>query len=73
MQTTNKFSNFGFFAGSPRATARVQVDGNIDNCKDDDIEVSIEENIEEHTGTKKDNAEEDLIDKERIKNLVMTR
>jgi hypothetical protein len=27
--TTNKFSNFGFFAGSPRATATAGVKGNI--------------------------------------------
>jgi hypothetical protein len=27
--TTNKFSNFGFFAGSPRATAMAGVAGNI--------------------------------------------
>lgn len=31
MQTTNKFSNFGFFAaGSPRQTTLVDVHGNID-------------------------------------------
>jgi hypothetical protein len=27
--TTNKFSNFGFFAGSPRATTMAGVAGNI--------------------------------------------
>ena len=48
MQTTNKFSNFGFFAGSPRQTALVDVHGNIDSCKEDEIEVSIEEAIEEN-------------------------
>lgn len=48
MFTTNKFSNFGFFAGSPRQTALVDVHGNIDSCKEDEIEVSIEEAIEEN-------------------------
>ena len=48
MQTTNKFSNFGFFAGSPRQTALVDVHGNIDQSHEDEIEVSIEEAIEEN-------------------------
>ena len=61
MQTTNKFSNFGFFAGSPRQTTLVDVHGNIDQCKEDEIEVSIEEAIE-------DNIEQ--INKERIKSLT---
>ena len=46
--TTNKFSNFGFFAGSPRQTAHVDIDGNIEQSKEDEIEVSIEEAIEEN-------------------------
>lgn len=42
--TTNKFSNFGFFAGSPRATAVAGVQGNIDQAEDDEM---IEESIED--------------------------
>lgn len=45
--TLNKFSNFGFFAGSPRATHHVGDKGNIMQ-QDDEIEVSIEEAIEEN-------------------------
>lgn len=46
--TTNKFSNFGFFAGSPRATAMAGVAGNIAQYEADgyvDIEEAIEENL----------------------------
>ena len=48
--TTNKFSNFGFFAGSPRATHLVGVEGNIsdDGNKDNIVEFDIEEAIEEN-------------------------
>ena len=52
MHTTNKFSNFGFFAGSPRQTHLVNAQGNIDSCKEDEIEVSIEEAIEDNTQNK---------------------
>ena len=45
--TTNKFSNFGFFAGSPRATAMAGVKGNIGQYEADGI-VDIEEVIEEN-------------------------
>ena len=61
MLTTNKFSNFGFFAGSPRKTALVDVHGNIDSCKEDEIEVSIEEAIEENIAQ---------INKDRVKALT---
>ena len=61
MLTTNKFSNFGFFAGSPRQTALVDVHGNIDQNKEDEIEVSIEEAIEENI---------EQINKERVRALT---
>lgn len=61
MLTTNKFSNFGFFAGSPRQTALVENQRNIDSCKEDEIEVSIEEAIEENI---------DQINKDRVKALT---
>ena len=61
MLTTNKFSNFGFFAGSPRQTCLVENQRNIDSCKEDEIEVSIEEAIEETF---------DQINKDRVKALT---
>lgn len=59
--TTNKFSNFGFFAGSPRTTTLVDVHRNIDTCQEDLIEVSIEEAIEGNIAK---------IDTERVKALT---
>jgi len=59
--TTNKFSNFGFFAGSPRTTTLVDVHRNIDICEEDQIEVSIEEAIDGNIAQ---------IDKERVKALT---
>lgn len=61
MQTTNKFSNFGFFAGSPRQTHLVDAQGNIEQCKEDEIEVSIEEAIETNI---------EQINKDRVKALT---
>ena len=61
MRTTNKFSNFGFFAGSPRQTHLVDAQGNIEQCKEDEIEVSIEEAIETNI---------EQINKDRVKALT---
>ena len=67
MRTTNKFSNFGFFAGSPRQTTLVDVHGNIEQCKEDEIEVSIEEAIEENPTA---GGAPQTINKERVKALT---
>lgn len=55
--TTNKFSNFGFFAGSPRQTAMAGVSGNINQDEQEcvvDIEEAIEENLEHVTRQRQD-------------------
>ena len=46
MGTTNKFSNFGFFAGSPRATHMVGAQGNIQDEDTNVVEFQIEESID---------------------------
>ena len=55
----------------------VNAQGNIDSCKEDEIEVSIEEHIEDGNfndkATPGGQAQPDLIDKDRVKALVMTR
>ena len=50
----------------------MDVHGNIDSCKEDEIEVSIEEAIEDNKAAP-GGAAPDLIDKDRVKQLVMTR